>query len=63
MLDMNNTVFMLADAEGKDRVFGYSQKGGLARSEVLRAASLRIRVFRDVTLCRWMSSTRRFEEN
>ena len=42
MLDMNNTVFSLTEAQGKDHIFGYSQKGGLARSEILREASLLI---------------------
>jgi hypothetical protein len=37
---MNNTVFALDDAEGKDHVVGHPHKGGLARSEVLREALL-----------------------
>jgi len=41
---MNNTVFALDNAEGKDHVVGYPHKGGLARSEVLRGALLFIKV-------------------
>jgi len=58
---MNNTVFVLADAEGKGHVVGYPHKGGLARSEVLREALLLIKVFQHATPRRWMSGSRRFE--
>lgn len=60
-LDMNNTVFTLADAEGKDHVVGYPHKGGLARSEVLREVLLLIKFFRHATPRRWMSGSRRLE--
>jgi len=58
---VNNAVFALEDAEGKDHVVGYPHKCDLARSEVLREALLVIEVFRHETPRRRMSGSRRFE--
>jgi hypothetical protein len=41
---MNNTIFSLDDAEGKDHVVGYPHKCGLAMSDVLREALVFIKV-------------------